>query len=62
MPHVLRPVWNSQLIRSSSEPVKTMAGQGKTSAKGPTMYVGLGTILLIVVLFLLFRALSGRRV
>ena len=27
-----------------------------------TMYIGLGTILLIVVLFLVFRALSGRRV
>jgi len=26
------------------------------------MYIGLGTVLLIIVLFLLFRALSGRRV
>ena len=26
------------------------------------MYVGLGTILVIVVIFLLFRAMSGRRV
>ena len=45
----------------SSEPVKTMAGQGN-DAKGTTMYIGLGTLVLIVVLFLLFRALSGRRV
>jgi hypothetical protein len=27
-----------------------------------TMYIGLGTILLIVLIFLLFRAMSGRRV
>jgi len=31
-------------------------------AKGNYMYIGLGTILLIVVVILAFRALSGRRV
>lgn len=32
------------------------------SPERKTMYIGLGTILLILVVFLLFRALSGRRV
>ena len=34
----------------------------EASPKGKTMYIGLGTVLFIVVLFLLFRAFSGRRV
>jgi hypothetical protein len=31
-------------------------------AKGNYMYIGLGTILLIILVFFLFRAFSGRRV
>jgi len=33
----------------------------KHHPKGNTMYIGLGTILVIILLFLVFRALSGRR-
>lgn len=42
-------------LPTASLPVRVITGRN-------TMYIGLGTILFIVLIFLLFRAMSGRRV
>jgi hypothetical protein len=58
-------LWISQEVGHASRlaflPTISSPSRGVITGRN-TMYIGLGTILFIVLIFLLFRAMSGRRV